>query len=113
MNVFASNQNKGKKPIQKHDNACTHYGLNGYQTRACRTPKHFLDLYQASIKGKGKRVESHSVDNVEENIEINNDLVLHIASISEVPITPIEAKPLDISDFIEDQDEKTKSPRWW
>ena len=82
--------------------------MNGNWARSCRTPKYFVELYQASIKGKGKRVESHSVD----NIEINNALVLHTTPINEISLAPIEAKSLDISDFLEDQ-EKAKSPGWW
>ena len=27
-NVLAPNQNKDKKPMQKHDNACINYGMN-------------------------------------------------------------------------------------
>ena len=86
--------------MQKHDNACTSCGLNGYWARVCRTPKDFVDLYQASIKDKGKRVESHFVENTKENIEINNDLVIHSTLINEVPIAHIEAKSLDISNFL-------------
>ena len=71
-----------------------------------------MKLYQASIKGKGKRVELHSVNNAN-NIEINNILVLHIASINEVPLALIKAKSLDISDFLKDQEEKVKSLGWW
>ena len=110
-NVYAPNQNKGKKPMQKHenDNACNRCGLTGHWSRACRTSKHFVELYQASIKGKGKRVESHFID----DIETNNALVLHTVSVNEVQIALIEAKSLKISDFLEDQEEKAKNPEWW
>ena len=77
---------------------------------ACRTPKHFVDLFQASIQGKRKRVESRSIENAKENIKINNALVLHIAPVNEVLIAPIEAKFLDISDFIENHNDKAKYP---
>ena len=103
-NAYAPNQNKGKKPMQKHDNdnACNRCGLTGHWSRACRTPKHFVELYQASIKGKEKMVESHSIENIED-IETNNALVLHTAPINEVSLTLIEAKSLEISDFLEDE----------
>ena len=93
--------------MQKHDNdnACNRCGLTGHWSCVCRTPKHFVELYQASIKGKGKRVESHSIENIED-IETNNALVLHTAPINEVPLAPVEEKSLEISDFIKDQDEK-------
>ena len=71
-----------------------------------------MELYQASIKGKGKRVESHSIDNTDD-IETNNALVLHIAPINEVLIAPVEAKPLKISNFLEDQKKKAQNPEWW
>ena len=108
-NAYAPNQNKGKKPMQKHDNdnTCNRCGLTGHWSRTCRTQKHFVELYQASIKGKGKRVESHSV----EDIETNNALVLHTDSTNEVPLAPAEAKPLEISDFLEDN--PAPNPEWW
>ena len=67
-----------------------------------------MELYQASIKGKGKRVESHFVD----DIETNNVLVLHIASVNEVQIASVEVKPLERSDFLEDQEKKAQNPEW-
>ena len=96
--------------MQKHDNdnACNHCGLTGHWSRACRTPKYFMELYQASIKGKEKRVESHSIENIED-IETNNALALHTDSTNEVPLAPAEAKSLKISDFFEDQDEKAQN----
>ena len=100
-NVLAPNQNKDKKPMQKHDNACINYGMNKHWARACRTLKHFVELYQAFIKGKGKRIESHSVDNAKYNIEVNNILVLHRVPISEVSLAPMEAISLEILDFID------------
>ena len=67
-----------------------------------------MELYQASIKGKGKRVESHSIDNTDD-IETNNALVLHTTSINKILIALVEAKPLKISDFLEDQKKKAKT----
>ena len=95
--------------MQKHenDNACNRCGLTGYWSRTCHTQKHFVELYQASIKGKGKRVESHFV----EDIETNNAMVLHIAPINEVLLALAEAKSLEISDFLEDA--PTQNPEWW
>ena len=93
--------------MQKHenDNACNRCGLTGHWSRTCRTQKHFVELYQASIKGKGKRVESHSV----EDIETNNAMVLHTAPTNEVLLAPTEAKSLEISNFLED--EPTQNPK--
>ena len=96
--------------MQKHDNDNNYNrcGLTGQWSHAYRILKHFVELYQASIKGKGKNVESHSVD----DIETNNALVIHIAPVNEVQIALIEAKPLEISDFFEDQKENAQNPEW-
>ena len=90
-----------------NDNTCNRCGMTGHWSRTCPTQKHFVELYQASIKGKGKRVESHSV----EDIETNNALVLHTTSTNEVPLAPTEAKSLEISDFFEDN--SAPNPEWW
>ena len=94
--------------MHKHDNdnVCNRCGLTGHWSRACRTPKHFVELYQASIKGK--MVEFHSTENIKD-IETNNVLVLHTAPINEVSLALVEAKSLKISDFFEDQDEKAQN----
>ena len=99
-NAYAPNQNKGKKPMQKHENgnACNRCGLTGHWSRTCRIQKYFVELYQASINGKRKRVESHSV----EDIETNNALVLYTDLTNEVSLALAEAKSLEISDFLED-----------
>ena len=33
--------------------------MEGHWSRTCRTDKHLVDLYQASLKDKGKRVETN------------------------------------------------------
>ena len=58
--------------------------MNGHWSRTCRTSKHLVDLYQASLNGKGK--ETNFVDH-------NNFL----DSFDGVDVTH-----LDISDFFED-----------
>ena len=49
----------GKEPQSKiaRENKFHRYGMKGHWSRTCHTPKHFVDLYQASIKAKGKEVE--------------------------------------------------------
>ena len=108
-NAFSLNQNKANKLMQKLDNVCTRCGLNGHWAHVCHTPKYFVEFYQASIKGKCKRVESHFVDNAEDNIEVNNALVLHTTPISEVPLTSMEVKSLEISNFIDNQNDKAEN----
>lgn len=60
-------QENGKKPIYEGDkkthvttsNACHRCGSNNHWSRACRTPKHLVTLYQQSIKNKGKGIETN------------------------------------------------------
>ena len=35
--------------------------MKGHWSRTCRTPKHLVDLYQASLNDKGKSVETNFV----------------------------------------------------
>jgi len=44
-------QNKNK------EDKCYRCGMKGHWSRTCRTPKHLVNLYQASIKEKGKGIE--------------------------------------------------------
>ena len=52
----------------------------GQWLRTCRMPKHLVELYQASLKAKGKEVETNFIDHDE----------------------PIDITHLDVSDFFED-----------
>ena len=36
--------------------------MKGHWSRTCRTAKHLVDLYQASIKGKNKQIETNFID---------------------------------------------------
>ena len=36
--------------------------MKGYWSRTSRTAKHLVDLYQASIKGKNKQIETNFID---------------------------------------------------
>ena len=68
-----NNSNNGKIPNpqattdqnitqRQQDNACYRCGMTGHWSRTCRTAKHLVDLYQASIKGKGKYIEVNFFD---------------------------------------------------
>ena len=35
--------------------------MKGHWSRTCHTTKHLVDLYQASIKGKGKQIETNFI----------------------------------------------------
>ena len=72
-------------------------------------PKHFADFYQASLKDKGKRAKTYATVNALVMIyaEVNN------TTANENTTTPVIAKSLEISYFIEDRDSHDKVSDWW
>ncbi|GJZ72873.1 hypothetical protein Tco_0637019 [Tanacetum coccineum] len=54
-------------------NACHRCGMKNHWSKQCRTPIHFVDLYQASIKKKGKDIETNFIDTLDNN-EPNPDV---------------------------------------
>ena len=106
------------KPIRKHDdNACSRCGMNGHWACACHTPKHFVDLYQVTIKGKGKSFETHFAENAYEqaNIEVNNALIedIPISQINDIPSALTKEKSREASNFFDNPNDKAKSLDWW
>ena len=55
-NSTKAKQENGKclqdKPPKNHENNCYRCGMKEYWSCTCYTPKHLVDLYQASIKAK-------------------------------------------------------------
>ncbi|XP_070056517.1 uncharacterized protein [Nicotiana tomentosiformis] len=45
----------------KAENACYRCGGKGHWSRACRTPKHLVELYQASLKKTEKNAEANFI----------------------------------------------------
>ncbi|KAL0373389.1 UNVERIFIED_CONTAM: hypothetical protein Sradi_3254600 [Sesamum radiatum] len=41
---------------------CYRCGMSGHWSRTCRTAQHLVKLYQASVKAKGKEVETNFVE---------------------------------------------------
>ena len=72
------------KPSKHYEETCYRCGMKGHWSRVCRTPKHLEDLYQASIKEKGKGIEMNFADHNE----------------------AFDNTSLDVSDFLIDPDEK-------
>ncbi|XP_050117536.1 uncharacterized protein LOC126595201 [Malus sylvestris] len=107
-NTFHANnvllqQQKGKNhggqfhnQVQRHNSgprnsegACHRYGGNGHWVRTCRTPKHLVELYQASLKKKG--VKTNFLDQAKP-MDIP-DPVFDLSG-------QFDATHLDVSDFI-------------
>ena len=76
----------GIEPQSKHvrENKCRRCGMNRHWSHICCIPKHFVDLYQASIKAKGKKVEMNFIDSDD----------------------PIDLTHLEVSDFFENPNGK-------
>ncbi|GAV73828.1 hypothetical protein CFOL_v3_17311, partial [Cephalotus follicularis] len=51
-------QNSDEQTQNRKDN-CNRCGMEGHWYRACRTVKHWVDLYQDSLKEKDKRIETN------------------------------------------------------
>ncbi|KAK1407624.1 hypothetical protein QVD17_39244 [Tagetes erecta] len=71
-------------------NACYRCGDKYHWARTCRTPKHLVELYQQSIKGKGKGIETNFTYEID-NVDISdgyNDLN--------------DTTHMDVSDFLTD-----------
>ncbi|KAK1420438.1 hypothetical protein QVD17_22032 [Tagetes erecta] len=71
--ITPSQQNKFKNEAgtsQNNGSSCFRCGSANHWSKACRTPSHLCELYQASLKGKGKEV--NHVDNFNDiNIELS------------------------------------------
>ena len=46
-------------PSKSHENTCHRYSMKGHWSRTCRTTKHLVDLYQASLKKIEKNIETN------------------------------------------------------
>ena len=55
---------KGNGPHNKkvYEIECYQCGMKGHLSRTCRTTKHLVNLYQASMKGKDKQIETNFID---------------------------------------------------
>ncbi|XP_060178123.1 uncharacterized protein LOC132608068 [Lycium barbarum] len=69
---------KGKNKDEGHEvpeardleNKCYRCGGSGHWSRTCRTPKHLVELYQASIKRKEKKPEANFIS--EDQVDITH-----------------------------------------
>ncbi|KAL0396682.1 UNVERIFIED_CONTAM: hypothetical protein Scaly_0116600 [Sesamum calycinum] len=63
-NIQKKNGIKAKNQHEKTTNGdiCHRCGMSGHWSRTCRTAQHLVKLYQASLKAKGKEVETNFVE---------------------------------------------------
>ncbi|XP_050121368.1 uncharacterized protein LOC126599024 [Malus sylvestris] len=87
------NRHKGKANMtnapRNSEGACHRCGGNGHWVRTCRTPKHLVELYKASLKKKG--VETNFLDQAKPM-----DIPDPVFDLSR----QFDATHLDVSDFI-------------
>ncbi len=76
--VQEGKKGQGNKIVE---NKCYRCGMKNHWSRTCRTPKHLADLYQESMKNKGKNV-------VETNFITNDDYGLE------------DLSQFDVADFL-------------
>jgi len=81
---------------KSHENKCYWYGMEGHWSHTCHTPKHLVELYQASIKVKRKGIETNFA--YHSNLE-NPMSYLHIPN-------GVNITHLDVYNFFEDVDGK-------
>ena len=67
--------------------------MKGHWSDICHTAKHLVDLYQASVKRKGKQIETNFIDG-QDTMDCDANF---IDGDDAVPLTH-----LDVSDFFED-----------
>ncbi|GAV82555.1 hypothetical protein CFOL_v3_26006, partial [Cephalotus follicularis] len=54
-------QSSNDEQTQNRKGNCNRCGMEGHWYRACCTAKHWVDLYQASLKEKDKRIETNFI----------------------------------------------------
>ncbi|GAV89999.1 hypothetical protein CFOL_v3_33408, partial [Cephalotus follicularis] len=52
-------QSSNARQAQSKKGNCNRCGMEGHWYCACRTAKHWVDLYQVSLKDKGKQIETN------------------------------------------------------
>ncbi|XP_048494675.1 uncharacterized protein LOC125494866 [Beta vulgaris subsp. vulgaris] len=83
------NKDDNKQEKDKNENVtnvCYRCGGKGHWSRTCRTPKHLVDLYQQSLKQKGKKIETNLVyEDGEGDFDCGNTTHLEVADFFTTP----------------------------
>ncbi|XP_057251651.1 uncharacterized protein LOC104890901 [Beta vulgaris subsp. vulgaris] len=83
------NKDDNKQEKDKNENVtnvCYRCGGKGHWSRTCRTQKHLVDLYQQSLKQKGKKVETNLVyEDGEGDFDCGNTTHLEVADFFTTP----------------------------
>ncbi|KAL0433728.1 UNVERIFIED_CONTAM: hypothetical protein Slati_2707100 [Sesamum latifolium] len=73
-NIQKNNGNKAKNQQEKTTNRdlCHRCGMSGHWSCTCRTAQHLVKLYRASVKAKGKEIETNFIEaEIPDNIHID------------------------------------------
>ncbi|GJS10342.1 reverse transcriptase domain-containing protein [Tanacetum coccineum] len=63
VNATSNVRGRGSKHATKNSgNACHRCGMKTHWAKQCRTSRHFVDLYQASLEKKGKDIKINFID---------------------------------------------------
>ena len=73
-NIGRHDKEKNSQSSKKFESTCFRCGMKNHWSRTCRTPKHLVELYQASIKKKEKEVETNLVENDSNNFLMDTHL---------------------------------------
>jgi hypothetical protein len=73
-NVGRYEKEKNSPSFKKSQSSCYRCGITNYWSRTCRTPKHLVELYQASIKKKEKEIEINFIQNESSGILMDTHL---------------------------------------
>ena len=80
-----------------YETKCYRCRMKGHWSRTCQTAKHLVDLYQASMKGKDKKIETNFIDG-KDTMDPDDPFFDDDGA---VPL-----KHFDVSDFLKTQVEK-------
>ncbi|GAV80037.1 hypothetical protein CFOL_v3_23499, partial [Cephalotus follicularis] len=85
---------RGRGHAQNKNSDCNRCGMEGHWYSACRIAKYWVDLYQTSLKEKGKQIETNFIGHYDPLKTTQSDFV------------SMDTTHLDIADFLTDPNGK-------